>query len=126
MKYYSYYCQVVVYSLLIFVISCNNGQEIRFPSLQHGDSSSLNEKVFLNFDGIVNGINKISKEKKITFANSIKKIVAALLSVKLQYDSQFPTAATSFNISEQCKIDSLNYLNSFKQRTDWALNSKHF
>ena len=50
-------------------------------------------------------------------------IESALSYARLTYITQFPTAATSFNISDQCKEDSQNYFRSYKAQKNWALRS---
>ena len=50
-------------------------------------------------------------------------IESALSYARLTYITQFPTAATSFNISDQCKEDSQTYFRSYKAQKNWALRS---
>lgn len=50
-------------------------------------------------------------------------IESALSYARLAYIAQFPTAATSFNISNQCKEDSQIYFHSYKAQKNWALKS---
>lgn len=66
---------------------------------------------FINLNEIYN------EEDKVLLFKS------ALSFVQLAYISQFPTAATSFNISDQCKKDSQTYFHSYKEQKNWALKS---
>ena len=120
-----------LYWLLIF---------IPLPLLLRGQKT-IGESLFVNnqqysvvdfnqridFRGIGNLPNITSREDKVLSGDIVTKVVLALLFSRSTFVSQFPTAATSANISEQCKIDSHNYYNAFIDQEKWALRSKfHF
>ena len=65
-----------------------------------------------------------NKENKAQLIDTIKQIVAALLYSRLTLEAEFPTAATSFNISQQCQSDSQLYYDSYTSLQNWALRSK--
>ena len=65
----------------------------------------------------VNDVNYSDRDKVLLFES-------VLSYARLAFISQFPTAATSFNISDQCKYDSQKYFQSYNARKDWALRSK--
>lgn len=55
--------------------------------------------------------------------NIITDILIAYFLSQLKKASDFPTAFTTANISEQCKQDSLNYYNAHQALQIWALQS---
>ena len=69
---------------------------------------------------------RLNQQKGSTLTDTVIKIVAALFFTRLTYEAEFPTAATSFNISTQCKIDSQLYYDSYTSLQNWALRSISF
>ena len=55
--------------------------------------------------------------------NIITDVLIAYFLSQLKKASDFPTAFTTANISEQCKQDSLNYYNAHRAFQIWALQS---
>lgn len=64
-----------------------------------------------------------NKEDK-ALVDGVLKVALALLYARLTYVAEFPTAATSYNISDQCKTDSQIYYESYIGLQNWALRSK--
>ena len=67
---------------------------------------------------------ELFKQQDKALLDRVKKVIYALLYARLTYESEFPTAATSANISQQCKADSQLYYNSYTSLQNWALRSK--
>jgi len=67
-----------------------------------------------------NGPN--NKEDK-ALVDRVLKVALAVLYARLTYIAEFPTAATSYNISDQCKTDSRTYYDSYTGLQNWALRS---
>ena len=58
------------------------------------------------------------KEKSL-----LRDVLVSYYLAQLEQVSDFPTAFTTANISEQCKQDSLNYFNAYQSFQLWALQS---
>ena len=89
---------------------------------QHRIPLNINGRLPLDLRGIEKRHNFASKENK-ALIDSIKHIVLSLLFTRLTYVAEFPTAATSYNISDQCKTDSQTYYDSYTGLQNWALRS---
>ena len=63
-----------------------------------------------------------NKEDK-ALVDRVLKVALAVLYARLTYVAEFPTAATSYNISDQCKTDSRTYYDSYTGLQNWALRS---
>lgn len=118
-----YFCWLLILILLPLIASQKTIGESLFVNNQQYYSVNYNQRV--DFRAIGNLSNNATlKEDKAMSEDIVMKVVLALLFSRSTYVSQFPTASTLANISEQCKIDSQIYYNAFIDQEKWALRSK--
>ncbi len=76
-----------------------------------------------------NSLGDILRRLRKDSMNSLKEksllrdVLVSYYLAQLEQVSDFPTAFTTANISEQCKQDSLNYYNAYQSFQLWALQS---
>ena len=91
--------------------------------------SKLNAKNSFKSASAGNSLGYILRRLRKDSMNSLKEksllrdVLVSYYLAQLEQVSDFPTAFTTANISEQCKQDSLNYYNAYQSFQLWALQS---
>jgi hypothetical protein len=118
-----YFCWLLILILLPLIASQKTIGESLFVNNQQYSVVNYNQRIDFRAIGNLSN-NATPREDKAMSEDIVMKVVLALLFSRSTFISQFPTAATSANISEQCKIDSQTYYNAFIDQEKLALRSK--
>jgi hypothetical protein len=108
----------------VVTISLTDGQQVPRDFIHPSDSLQEQNRQLprrLAVDSFTENGNNNKEDKAL--ADGALKVALALLYARLTYVAEFPTAATSYNISDQCKADSQIYYDSYLGLQTWALRS---